>query len=82
MPFLPVFLWTDILIYLLLAVVTASIIYICQRPHLLTPWRQVFQRKRGVISAMILLLKIYFVFFNLAIDKSMLLLLKLIHNLI
>ena len=55
MPFLPVFLWTDILIYLLLAVVTASIIYICQRPHLLTPWRQVFQRKRGVISAMILL---------------------------
>jgi peptide/nickel transport system permease protein len=55
MPFLPVFLWTDILIYLLLAVVIASIFYIRQRPHLITPWRQVFQRKRGVISVMILL---------------------------
>jgi peptide/nickel transport system permease protein len=55
MPFLPVFLWTDLLIYLLLAVVTASVFYIRQRPHLRTPWRQVFQRKRGVISVMILL---------------------------
>lgn len=55
MPFLPVFLWTDILIYLLLAVVTVSIFYIRQRPHLRVPWRQVFQRKRGIISIMILL---------------------------
>lgn len=55
MPFLPVFLWTDILIYLLLAVITASVLYIRQRPHLRTPWRQVFQRKRGIISIMILL---------------------------
>jgi peptide/nickel transport system permease protein len=55
MPFLPVFLWTDLLIYLLLAVVIASVLYIRQRPHLRTPWRQVFQRKRGVISVMILL---------------------------
>lgn len=55
MPFMPVLLWTDILIYLLLAVITASIFYIRRRPHLLTPWRQVFQRKRGVISVMILL---------------------------
>ncbi|OUR63892.1 peptide ABC transporter permease [Methylophaga sp. 42_25_T18] len=55
MPFLPVFLWTDILIYILLAVITVSILYIRQRPHLRTPWRQVFQRKRGIISIMILL---------------------------
>ena len=55
MPFLPVFLWTDILIYILLAVITASILYIRQRPHLRAPWRQVFQRKRGIISIMILL---------------------------
>ncbi|PCH62936.1 MAG: peptide ABC transporter permease, partial [Gammaproteobacteria bacterium] len=54
MPFLPVFLWTDILIYILLAVITASILYIRQRPHLRAPWRQVFQRKRGIISIMIL----------------------------
>ena len=55
MPFLPVFLWTDILIYILLAVISASVLYIRQRPHLRTPWRQVFQRKRGIISIMILL---------------------------
>lgn len=55
MPFLPVFLWTDILIYLLLTVITVSIFYVRQRPHLRTPWRHVFQRKRGVISIMILL---------------------------
>lgn len=55
MPFLPVFLWTDILIYLLLAVVLAAIFYIRRYPHLRAPWKLVFQRKRGVISIMILL---------------------------
>ena len=55
MSFLPVFLWTDILIYLLLAVIIASILYIRRHPHLRTPWRQVFQRKRGIISVMVLL---------------------------
>lgn len=55
MPFLPVFLWTDILIYLLLAIVLAGVFYIRRQPHLRTPWKLVFQRKRGVISVMILL---------------------------
>jgi peptide/nickel transport system permease protein len=55
MSFLPVFLWTDILIYLLLAVVLAAFFYIRRYPHLRTPWKLVFQRKRGVISIMILL---------------------------
>ena len=55
MPFLPVFLWTDILIYLLLAVVLTAVFYIRRYPHLQTPWKLVFQRKRGVISIMILL---------------------------
>ncbi|OUR73792.1 peptide ABC transporter permease [Methylophaga sp. 41_12_T18] len=54
MPFLPVLLWTDILIYLLLAVITAGIFYIRQRPYMRAPWRHVFQRKRGVISVIIL----------------------------
>lgn len=54
MPFLPVFLWTDILIFLLLAVVAAGVIYIRRRPHLSAPWRTVIQRKRGMISIMIL----------------------------
>ena len=55
MPFLPVFLWTDILIYFLLSVVIAAIFYIRKKPHLRAPWRLVFQRKRGVISVVILL---------------------------
>lgn len=55
MPFLPVFLWTDILIYVLLAVVVSAVLYIRRRPHLRAPWKSVLLRKRGVISIMILL---------------------------
>lgn len=55
MPFMPVFLWTDILIFLLLAVLTAAVIYFRSKPHLRAPWRMVMQRKRGVISIVILL---------------------------
>ena len=55
MPFIPVFLWTDVLIYLLISVVVFSVFYIRRQPHLLRPWKSVFQRKRGVISVIILL---------------------------
>lgn len=55
MSFLPVFLWTDILIYLLLAVVLLAVFYIRGQAHLITPWRAVLKRKRGVISITILL---------------------------
>jgi len=55
MPFLPVFLWTDILIFILLAVITAGIFYLRSKPHLRAPWLMVMQRKRGVISIIILL---------------------------
>lgn len=54
MSFLPVFLWTDILIFLLIAVVIAAAIYIRRRPHLAMPWKTVLQRKRGIIAVMIL----------------------------
>jgi len=54
MSFLPVFLWTDILIYILLAVVAAGVVYVRQRPHLITPWKSVLKRKRGMISVMVL----------------------------
>lgn len=56
MAFLPVFLWTDILVYLLIAVVMTAILYIRNKPHLLSPWKIVVTRKRGVMSLMILLL--------------------------
>lgn len=55
MPFLPVFLWTDILIYVLLAVVMSAVLYIRRHPHLRAPWKSVLLRKRGVISILILL---------------------------
>jgi len=54
MSFLPVFLWTDILIYLLLAMVAAGVVYVRKRPHLITPWKSVLKRRRGMISVMVL----------------------------
>lgn len=54
MSFLPVFLWTDLLIYLLLTVVLGIVFYIRTKPHLRQPWKMVISRKRGVISLMIL----------------------------
>lgn len=53
--FLPVFLWTDSLIYLLITIIVASLFYIRKQAHLVAPWKLVLQRKRGVISIMILL---------------------------
>jgi len=55
MPLLPVFLWTDILIFILLGTIIAGLFYLRSKPHLSTPWISVLQRKRGVISLMILL---------------------------
>jgi peptide/nickel transport system permease protein len=55
MSFLPVFLWTDILIFLLLALILFGILYTVKRPHLISPWKAVFKRKRGVIAFIILL---------------------------
>lgn len=54
MAFLPVFLWTDILIFLLIVIVISAGIYIRQYEHLSAPWKSVFMRKRGVISIMVL----------------------------
>ncbi len=73
--FLPVFLWTDLLIYLLLGVVTAGLVYIRRHPHLRAPWKSVIKRKRGVISIMILLSYVVVglldsVHFRLALDNT------------
>ena len=58
-PFLPVLLWTDILIYILLIIVLLAILHIRKHPHLRAPWRQVFQRKTGIIAVMILLCYVF-----------------------
>ena len=75
LPFIPVFLWTDILIYLLLGVVIYSVLYIRKHAHLKAPWKLVIKRKRGVISIMVLICYVFVglldsVHFRLAIDEQ------------
>jgi peptide/nickel transport system permease protein len=54
MPFLPVFLPTDVLFWLLIAAVAAYGRYCSRRPHLAQPWARVFQSRAAVISTVIL----------------------------
>ena len=55
MPFLPVILWTDVLVYILLLAVIFAFFYIKHKPHLRASWLLILQSKRGVISIIILL---------------------------
>lgn len=54
MPFIPVILWTDALIYLLLALIVLFAWYVRGRPHLVAPWRRVAQSKSGMVAATVL----------------------------
>jgi len=49
-----VFLWTDILVYLLLALVFLFSVYARRKDHLIRPWRQVFGRRIAMISLVFL----------------------------
>ncbi len=49
-----VFLWTDILIFLLVAVVVSFILYARKRPHLNRPWQIVFASRIGISSLIVL----------------------------
>jgi peptide/nickel transport system permease protein len=51
----PVILWTDALLYVLVAVVLAFILYARRKPHLRDPWMSVFSRRLASASAVILL---------------------------
>ena len=55
MPFQPVILWTDRLVFLLVVVIIAAVWYIRGRPHLLTPWRKVVRSRYGMCSLVVLL---------------------------
>ena len=55
MPFELVFLWTDVLIYALLAAVIAFGLYTAHHEHLRVPWRQVARRPMAMASMVILL---------------------------
>ncbi|MHB1238905.1 MAG: ABC transporter permease [Gammaproteobacteria bacterium] len=50
----PVFLWTDLLLYVLVAAVVALALYARQREHLRAPWRRVLQDRLGVAALVIL----------------------------
>ena len=55
MAFQPVVLSTDWLVYLLVAVIAATIVYIRGRAQLRAPWRRVAQSKSGMIGLTVLL---------------------------
>ncbi|RJQ47365.1 MAG: ABC transporter permease [Gammaproteobacteria bacterium] len=55
MPFQPVILWTDALIFLLLALVIAFILIARRREHLRAPWREVMRSKMAMGCLVVLL---------------------------
>ncbi len=48
-------LWTDALVYVLVATIIAFFFYTRRNPHLATPWRQVFHRRLGMSALVVLL---------------------------
>ena len=55
LPFKPVILTTDALIFVLFAVVAVSAWYISRHQHLLAPWKKVTRNRSGMIAAVILI---------------------------
>ena len=54
MPFQPVSLATDVLVWLLVAAAAGYAWYCARRPHLAAPWRRVFQSKAALASSVVL----------------------------
>lgn len=54
MSFLPVILWSDALVFLLLAVGAGTAWYVRRQEHLLLPWRRVAKSRVGVVSLLVL----------------------------
>ena len=54
MPFLPVILPTDLLLWLLIAAVAFYGWYCSRRPHLAAPWGRVFRSRAAVVSCVVL----------------------------
>jgi peptide/nickel transport system permease protein len=51
---MPVMLWTDALVFLLLACGAAGAWYVRRQPHLLLPWQRVAQSRIGMVSLLVL----------------------------
>ncbi|MGA9665372.1 MAG: ABC transporter permease [Gallionella sp.] len=54
MSFIPVLLWTDALVYLLLIAGIACVWYVRKHEHLLLPWRRVAQSAKAMVSLLLL----------------------------
>ena len=54
MTFIPVILWSDALVFLLLAAGIAGALYIRRREHLLLPWKRVAQSNVALVSLLVL----------------------------
>lgn len=54
MPFKIVILWTDAILFLLIAIVVAFCFYARTRPHMSQPWRYVVQSKQGMAALVFL----------------------------
>ncbi len=54
MPFKPVILWTDALLFLLVAAIVVFAVYARRREHLRDPWRQVMRRRLGMSALVVL----------------------------
>src|SRR5262245_688884 len=54
MPFKPVFLPTDVLLWLLLATFAGYAWYCHRKPHLAVPWRRVFRSRMAVGASVVL----------------------------
>ncbi|RMG28701.1 MAG: ABC transporter permease, partial [Gammaproteobacteria bacterium] len=50
----PVFLWTDVLLWLLVVLATGFALYVRRQRHLREPWARVFQRPLGASAALVL----------------------------
>ena len=54
LPFMPVVLWTDALVFLLVAVILVFAWYVRRHEHLLAPWRKVAYSRSGMVAAVVL----------------------------
>ncbi|CAH1385395.1 Peptide ABC transporter permease [Candidatus Nitrotoga sp. M5] len=51
---MPVILWTDAMIFLLLATVISAVLWVRKRPHLVLPWQRLAKSSMGMVSLLIL----------------------------
>lgn len=50
----PEFLWTDVLVYILVLAITGFALYANEHEHLVDPWRQVLRRRLGMAALIVL----------------------------